>query len=132
MPLCELMKKGRPKWFLENCKELDRRFELLMTEVGATLHKDERPGFPDWIPRPWYTIETKAGPLRLVSHGDGFYCRFSEPLRAKPFLSSVATISGKWNHSTFWSICKSRSKPEDRISVDDFFGNFDRQLRRIL
>ena len=132
MPLGEIMKQNRPKWFIKDCEELDRRFAALMAEVGATLHADERPDMPDWKPSPWYTIKTKAGELRLTSHGDGFYCRFEEPLRAQSFVSGVATISGKWNHSTFWSICKPRSKPEDRTPIDYFFNLFESQLRRIL
>jgi len=122
MPLCELMKKGRPKWFLENCKELDRRFESLMTEVGATYEQGR------W--HEWH-LQTKAGHLGLNCRGDQIMTQFKDGSLASKFVGADSH-NGKWNFHTFWSICKPRCKPDSRISVDDFFGNFERQLRRVM
>lgn len=69
-----------------------------------------------------FWIDTRAGWLSIHAQGDGVFCRFSEPERARRVVGIVNlnTASGKWNHHVF------DADPADVLAT------FGRELARIV
>lgn len=89
-----------------------RGVETLLTTLGAKPAEFYR-----------FTIETKAGMLRVSPYPDWVACRFEDVDRAVALLGKAINLnecSGKWNHHYYGT------------SLEDALADFERCLRRVL